>query len=170
MNRVFYFLCGLVAVVSFSPHTFSQGSAGAGQAATGARSNHTSMIKGVDNIGLCVTDLRRAVRFYQDLGFSKAYENDRGVTMIAGTAKLFIFQTRRSNPAPVERDFTLFQNPLGIDHISFDVEDVDHVYAEGKAKGLVFNGEPADQSWGARMVSLRDPDGNNLYLLKWLKK
>jgi catechol 2,3-dioxygenase-like lactoylglutathione lyase family enzyme len=170
MNPALYFLCGLLAVLSFNPHTYSQQSTGAGQVATGVGSNRIGMIKGVDNIGLCVTDLRRAVGFYQDLGFSKAYENDRGVTMIAGTAKLFVFQTRRSNPAPVERDFTLFQNPLGIDHISFEVEDVDRVYAEGKAKGLVFNGEPADQSWGARMVSLRDPDGNNLYLLKWLKK
>jgi len=90
--------------------------------------------------------------------------------MVAGTAKLFIFQTRKSNPEPVTRDFTLFQNPLGIDHISFEVADVDRVCAAAKAEGLVFNGEPADQSWGARMVSLRDPDGNNLYLLKWLKK
>ena len=170
MNRAFYLLCGLVAVVSFSPHTFSQDSTGAGQVATGAGSNQTSVIKGVDNIGISVKDLRQAVRFYQDLGFTKAYENDRGVTMVAGTAKLFIFQTRNSDPAPVKRNFTLFQNPLGIDHISFEAEDVDRVYAEAKAKGLVFNGEPADQSWGARMVSLRDPDGNNLYLLKWLKK
>ena len=170
MNGAFSFLCGLLAIVSFGPHTFSQESTGAGQVATDAGSNQTSVIKGVDNIGICVTDLRRAVRFYQDLGFTKAYENDRGVTMVAGTAKLFIFQTRNSNPEPVKRDFTLFQNPLGIDHISFEVADVDRVYAEAKAKGLVFNGEPVDQSWGARMVSLRDPDGNNLYLLKWLKK
>jgi hypothetical protein len=25
---------------------------------------------------------------------------------------------------------------------------------------------PEDQSWGARMVGLKDPDGNNLYLLQ----
>lgn len=126
------------------------------------------MIKGVDNIGICVADLKRTVAFYQALGFNKAYENDRGVTLVAGTAKLFIFQTRKSNPAPVGRDFTLFQNPLGIDHISFDVKDVDRVYADAKAKGITFISEPQDQSWGARMVSLCDPDNNNLYLLKWL--
>ena len=170
MNRGLYFLCSLLAVLSLNPHAYSQQLTGAGQVATAAGSNQTSMIKGVDNIGICVRDLRQAVRFYQDLGFTKAYENDRGVTMAAGTAKLFIFRTRQSNPVPVKRDFTLFQNPLGIDHISLEVEDVDRVYAEAKAKGLVFNGEPADQTWGAQMVSLRDPDGNNLYLLKWLKK
>src|SRR5499426_687422 len=128
------------------------------------------MIKGVDNIGICVGDLKRSVAFYQELGFSRAHENDRGVTMVAGTAKLFIFQTRRGNPAAVERDFTLFQNPPGIDHISFEVQDVDRVYAEAKAKGVAFNNEPEDQSWGARMVSLCDPDGNNLYFLKWFQK
>ena len=170
MNGDLYFICGLLAVFSFNPHTYSQRSTEAGEAAHGAGSNQTSMIKGVDNIGICVKDLKRAVKFYQDLGFTKAYENERGVTMVAGTAKLFVFQTRKSNPEAVKRDFTLFQNPLGLDHISFEVEDVDRVYSEGKAKGLVFNGEPADQSWGARMVSIRDPDGNNLYLLKWLKK
>jgi catechol 2,3-dioxygenase-like lactoylglutathione lyase family enzyme len=129
-----------------------------------------TMIDGVDNIGICVADLKKSVEFYQALGFTKAYENERGVTMVAGTAKLFIFQTRKTNSAPVTREFTLFQNPPGIDHISFAVEDVDRLYADAKAKGIVFNSEPKDQPWGARMVSLRDPDGINLYLLKWLKK
>src|SRR6516164_4101 len=129
-----------------------------------------SMIDGVDNIGICVADLKKSVEFYQALGFTKAYENERGVTMVAGTAKLFIFQTRKTNSAPVAREFSLFQNPPGIDHISFAVEDVDRLYADAKAKGIVFNSEPRDQTWGARMVSLRDPDGVNLYLLKWLKK
>src|SRR5262249_16981242 len=109
------------------------------------------MINGVDNIGICVADLKRSVAFYQDLGFSTAYENDRGATMVAGTAKLFIFQTRQANPAALRRDFTLFQNPPGIDHISFEVQDVDRVYAEATAKGIAFSSEPEDQSWGARM-------------------
>jgi catechol 2,3-dioxygenase-like lactoylglutathione lyase family enzyme len=128
------------------------------------------MIKGIDNVGICVSDLKRSVAFYQQLGFSKVYENNRGATMVAGTAKLFIFQTRKATSASVGRDFTLFQNPPGIDHISFDVQDVDRTYAEAKAKGVAFNDAPEDQSWGARMVSLRDPDGNNLYLLKWFQK
>jgi catechol 2,3-dioxygenase-like lactoylglutathione lyase family enzyme len=135
-----------------------------------AGSGDEVMIKGVDNIGICVADLKPAVAFYQGLGFVKAYENERGATMVAGTAKLFLFPTRQSHPAPVSREFTLFGNPLGIDHISFEVEDVDRVYADAKAKGVVFQDEPRDQDWGARVVSLRDPDGNNLYLLKWLQK
>ena len=52
-----------------------------------------AMIHGIDNIGICAKDLKRVVSFYQKLGFAKAYENSRGVTMIAGTAKLFVFQS-----------------------------------------------------------------------------
>jgi catechol 2,3-dioxygenase-like lactoylglutathione lyase family enzyme len=128
------------------------------------------MIQGVDNIGICAKDLKRAISFYEKLGFTKAYENDRGVTMVAGTAKLFVFQSRQPNPAPANRQFTLFDNPPGIDHISFAVEDVDRIYADARSKGVVFQSEPQDQDWGARVACLRDPDGNNLFLLKWLQK
>src|SRR5262245_51290365 len=94
------------------------------QELTGTRSPAVlkSMIDGVDNIGICVADLKKSVEFYQALGFTKAYENERGVTMVAGTAKLFIFQTRKTNSAPVAREFTLFHNDLGIDHIALAVE------------------------------------------------
>jgi catechol 2,3-dioxygenase-like lactoylglutathione lyase family enzyme len=126
------------------------------------------MIQGVDNIGICTTDVARSVAFYQRLGFSEAYRNDRGVLMAAGAAHLFIFATQQSNPPPVGRDLGLFGNPPGIDHISFAVADVDAMYATLRAAGVVLGGPPEDQSWGARMVGLKDPDGNNLYLLQKL--
>ena len=69
------------------------------------------MIQGVDNIGICAKDLKRAISFYEKLGFTKAYENNRGATMVAGTAKLFVFQSQQPNPAPANRQFTLFDNP-----------------------------------------------------------
>jgi len=127
------------------------------------------MFEGIDNIGLCVTDLTRAVAFYEKLGFSKAYESERGCTLIGNNTKLFVFQTRQTNPQPAERKTSLFDNPPGIDHISFLVANVDQTYAELQAEGIVFTGEPADQDWGARVVSLKDPDGNNLFFLQWLK-
>ena len=126
------------------------------------------MIQGVDNIGICTTDVARSVAFYQRLGFSEAYRNERGVLMAAGAAHLFIFATQQSNPPPVGRDLGLFGNPPGIDHISFAVADVDAMYATLRAAGVVLGGPPEDQSWGARMVGLKDPDGNNLYLLQKL--
>src|SRR3712207_7316613 len=47
--------------------------------------------------GVCVTDLARAVSFYETLGFAKAFENQRGCTMITGESKLFLFQTRQTD-------------------------------------------------------------------------
>jgi catechol 2,3-dioxygenase-like lactoylglutathione lyase family enzyme len=57
----------------------------------------------VDNVGICVRDLRRSVAFYGDLGFETLSENDRGVTMAHGEAKLFLFETRVGGPVGEER-------------------------------------------------------------------
>jgi len=124
------------------------------------------MVRGIDNIGICASDLARSIAFYETLGFSEAYRNDRGVMLAAGTVQLFLFATRRSDPPLVGRELGLFGNPPGIDHISFAVSDVDARYSKLCKAGVVFEGPPADQSWGARMVGLKDPDGNNLYLLQ----
>ena len=126
------------------------------------------MIQGIDNIGICTTDVARSVAFYQRLGFSEAYRNERGVLMAVGDVHLFIFATRQSNPPPVGRELGLFGNAPGIDHISFAVGDVDALYSKLEAAGVALGGPPEDQSWGARMVGLKDPDGNNLYLLQKL--
>ncbi len=130
------------------------------------------MLKGIDNIGVAVTDLARSMAFYEKLGFTKSYDYDadvKGASLSCGSAVLFLFQTKQANPQAVKREPSLAQNPPGIDHISFVVEDVDAIYKDLKAKGIAFNGEPADQEWGARLVGLKDPDGNNLYFLKYLR-
>ncbi len=76
--------------------------------------------------------------------------------------------SRRRDPPPVGRELGLFGNPPGIDYISFAVEDVNGLYNTLKASGIGLGGPPEDQSWGARMVGLTDPDGNNIYLLQRL--
>lgn len=127
------------------------------------------MITGIDNIGLGVTDLARSVTFYQRLSFTKVFENDRGITML-GSTKLFLFPANATRGS-VSRSLTnIHSNPPGIDHISFLVDDVDKSYDELIAAGVEIETKPADQSWGARAVSLRDPDGNSIYLLVWLAK
>ena len=124
------------------------------------------MVRGIDNIGICASDLARSVAFYEALGFSEAYRNHRGVMMAAGTVQLFLFATQRSDATPVGRELGLFGNPPGIDHISFAVASVDALYSDLRKGGVVFGGPPEDQSWGARIVGLKDPDGTNLYLLQ----
>lgn len=129
------------------------------------------MLKGIDNIGVAVTDLARSMAFYEKLGFAKEYDYEEGVkgcTIKAGEAMLFLFQTQQASPQSVQRDATLAHNPPGLDHISFLVEDVREKYAELTAKGITFDAEPEDQDWGARIVGCKDPDGNNLYFLQYL--
>ena len=123
------------------------------------------MILGIDNVGLATRDLDRSVAFYQKLGFSKAFQDERGCTLTAGSVKLFLFPAASQEVST--RAVTLEANPPGIDHISFLVDDVDRSYAEFSARGLSFLSGPADQSWGARTAVPNDPDGNNLYLLTW---
>jgi catechol 2,3-dioxygenase-like lactoylglutathione lyase family enzyme len=124
-------------------------------------------ILGIDNVGVCVEDLGRSVSYYETLGCEKLAENDRGVTLGLGSAKLFLFQ-RRTETSATERRLGLFGNPPGIDHVSFQVSDVDALYEFLTARGIEADGAPADQDWGARAFGLRDPDGNNLYFLRWL--
>ena len=115
------------------------------------------MIRGIDNIGICTTDVARSVVFYQKLGLSEAYRNDRGVMMTAGDAHLFIFATRHGNPPPVTRELGLFGNPPGIDHISFAVADVDALYSTLQAAGVACGGRPEDQPWGAVWLGSTTP-------------
>jgi len=106
------------------------------------------MMRGIDNIGICTADLARSVAFYQGLGFSEEYRNDRGVLMANEGVRLFLFATRKPNPPPVGRELGLFDNSPGIDHISFAVADVDALYARLREAGVKFGGPPEDQSWG----------------------
>jgi methylmalonyl-CoA/ethylmalonyl-CoA epimerase len=124
-------------------------------------------IQAIDNVGICATDLARSVRFYRQLGFEVLAESDRGVTLRLGAAKLFLFPARPADDRMVDRDLGLFGNPPGIDHISFLVDDVDALHASLAADGVDAGPPPTDQDWGARAFGLTDPDGNNLYFLRW---
>lgn len=125
------------------------------------------MVRGIDNIGIGSGELARSISFYEALGFSEAYRNDRGVMMAAGTAQLFLFTARRLDAPPVGRELGMFGNPPSI---SFAVVDIDMLYSKLRKAGVVFGRPPEDQSWGARMVGLKDPNGNNLYLLQRVRK
>lgn len=54
--------------------------------------------------------------------------------------------------------------------LTLSVEDLDGAYAELKAKGVEFMGEPRDiPEWTMRCVMLRDPEGNLIELSGPLK-
>lgn len=122
------------------------------------------MIRSIDNVGIATGDLGASLRFYQTLGFELEYQDEFSAMVKAGTAHLYLFAT--PNQASLSRSFDLEGNPLGIDHISLLVENVDALCGELEAQGVSLARPPQDYDWGARAACLYDPDGNCIWLLQ----
>ncbi len=122
------------------------------------------MITGLDNIGIAVTDVERSLAFYRALGFVPEYQDAESALVRAGSVALYLFKT--SNPAPVLRSFDLTGNPVGLDHLSFNVPNVDAACEQLRAAGIAIEREPQNYEWGARAACLRDPDGTCIWLLQ----
>lgn len=123
------------------------------------------MIERIDNVGVAVTDLRRAVDFYERLGFeSEELGADPPAAMLrAGTVQIYVFQTETAPAGSRRAD--LHGNPAGFDHVSVWVGDVDVACARIAEAGVPVETRPADQEWGFRAATVVDPDGNRLFLL-----
>lgn len=145
------------------------------------------MLQRLFHVNICVRDMERSIRFYQDLGFSKV--NDftmadpsvgdalgvkarklRGVFMRLGsdaTAPVldlvqFIDPPTQGQPYP-----TL--NNVGICRVAFTVDDIDKTYEELKTKRVEFVAplKKIDGPGGAKIgvVCFKDPDGTILELI-----
>lgn len=127
------------------------------------------MFNKIDNVGISVSNLEKSILFYEKIGFVKTWSSERGCVLEQGPIKLFLFQSTTPNPQKVDRKLLDLQgNPIGIDHVSFEVDDVDQTYEELKQKGIEVDCPPTNEDWGARVAGFKDPDGNTLYFLKWL--
>jgi catechol 2,3-dioxygenase-like lactoylglutathione lyase family enzyme len=126
----------------------------------------------IDNIGLAVRDVAAEAAFFgEKLGLPVDLALDGeppSATVAVGDQYLYVFQTTSSDAASV-RSPALVENPPGVDHISFTVDDVDSVFTELKARGVEFEGEPASvEAWGIRLVAFRDPEANSFFLVQKL--
>jgi catechol 2,3-dioxygenase-like lactoylglutathione lyase family enzyme len=132
----------------------------------------------VNHVGLCVTDLDRSRRFYQDvLGFTLRDElrvpdaaaarllrvaAPVGLTAVYLERPGFVLEllhfAREGNDPRRDRSFT----EPGLTHLSFTVDDVAATCAAVQERG----GEVlADTDVGGRAIMVRDPDGQLLELL-----
>ena len=109
--------------------------------------------------GFTVDDLERSVRFYTDvLGFivgERMTTPDgvlRGVMLKAGTCTLGLSQDDWAKG----RDRKKGQ---GMRIWCETAQDIDAVAARIKGAGGALTEEPKDQPWGARMLTVTDPDG-----------
>ena len=102
---------------------------------------------------ISVTDLAAARSFYEQLGFSQAYQfppdGEPGfVLMERGTAAIGI------GAGAAEDRFAYWVY----------VDDVDETVALLRAAGTPIVAEPKDEAWGERVATARDPAGNLVHL------
>ena len=109
------------------------------------------MIEKVHHIILPVSDLKRAVSFYEKiLGLNKTKEWPNFAIFDVGGVQFGL--------APGEKVAV---------HLLID--DVDKAYRKFKEKGVKFITEPKDQPFGERTATFVDPDGN-IFAIEQLKK
>jgi len=145
------------------------------------------MLQRLFHVNICVRDMERSIRFYQDLGFNKVNDftlDDPSVGDALGVkAKklrgVFMRLGNDSN-APV-LDLVQFIDPptqgqpystlnnVGICRIAFTVDDIDKTYEDLKTKRVEFVAplKKLTGPGGAEMgvVCFKDPDGTVLELI-----
>ena len=105
-------------------------------------------------------DMASIKRFYtQVLGFSRFIEEPGvGYLSIRTTPTTTVgFMAPVAGPPEQWR-------PPGEPALYFFVKDVDRVYKDLTAKGVVFQEPPTDRPWGHRMAICRDPEGRMVCL------
>jgi len=115
-----------------------------------------------DHVGLRVSNAKRALAFYADLGFAldPGYSNDNvaEISSPAGVRINLIF-----NGVPRDNNILLDEPTKhpGYTHAAFIVDRLDDILAWAAERGVVITEGPVN--WGRRLTCfLRDPDGNVL--------
>jgi catechol 2,3-dioxygenase-like lactoylglutathione lyase family enzyme len=145
------------------------------------------MLQRLFHVHICVKDMERSIRFYQELGFNKVNDftlDDPSVGDALGVkAKKLrgVFMRLGNDAAAPVLDLVQFIDPptqgqpyptlnnIGICRIAFTVDDIDKTYEELKAKKVEFVAPlkklkgPAGAQMG--VVCFKDPDGTILELL-----
>lgn len=109
------------------------------------------MIRKIQHITFPVTDLKRAIDFYENaLGLKKTGEWGNYAVFDVGGVDLAL-------------------QPKGRFQIFLLVDNVDEAYRTFSGKGVKFVTEPKDEYWGGRTAEFADPDGNKFVLVSFKK-
>jgi predicted enzyme related to lactoylglutathione lyase len=109
------------------------------------------LILKIENLTIPVSDLKKAVAFYENvLGLKK--QNEWSNYAIFNIADMML---------------GLDPDPKAELQIFMRVANVDDEYKALKEKGVQFITEPKDQYWGGRTAIFKDPDGNKFILVSY---
>jgi len=110
------------------------------------------VIEGLSAITLATHDMRRAIHFYQALGFEILHGGEVAsfTSFRAGVGFLNLITQ------PADRQWSWWGRVI------FYVADVDGLYERARAAGFSPAMAPRDAEWGERYFHLTDPDGHEL--------
>jgi catechol 2,3-dioxygenase-like lactoylglutathione lyase family enzyme len=118
------------------------------------------LITGFSAVRLFVSDLERAVDFYQ---------NALGLELANKEALYAVFQLQNVTLLVERMDpgHTEFKDLVGrFAGISFTTKDIRFVYERLSSTGVCFEGPPEKQFWGGILAHFHDPDHNVLTLVQ----
>ncbi len=132
-------------------------------------------VRGLQHLGLPVTDLERSKAFYGQLGFTVAMTAelpaDEGTIPVAMLA-LNGFVLELYQLPGVARDEIGARRDGHIDHVALDVADIERAFADARAAGL----DPLEDApvylpfWehGVKYFNVRGPDGEKVEFNQFL--
>jgi uncharacterized glyoxalase superfamily protein PhnB len=117
-------------------------------------------------VGLRVTDVTEAARFYRGLGFTEVgtVPGDDGravMSILQRDGVLLLVDALVGMPfAPTEREHQVQNGPRGLGvALGLGVDDLAATYAYCHAQGCLITAEPADAAYGDRVFECIDPFG-----------
>jgi len=113
------------------------------------------IIESLSAVTLMTSDMARAVRFYEALGFERIYGGETADFTSYRAGAGYLNLALRAEPLNIS-DVPLWGRAI------FYVRDVDAVYRTAVEAGFAPEFAPRDARWGERYFHLRDPDGHEL--------
>jgi catechol 2,3-dioxygenase-like lactoylglutathione lyase family enzyme len=125
------------------------------------------MLKRLDNIGIAVRNARTMHAFYSRIpGFSVPPLDDDATmfSVTVGGLTLFVFQTSARDQTARTDDY--LHNPPGLDHLAFEVADIEAAGRQLEQLGIVFLSPAVGAPGEFRYRGFQDPEGNMLYIIQ----
>ena len=113
----------------------------------------------IDHIHFFATDLDKAIRFYEDIGFRLVQRFEHGGREAAQLSSEFGMIVDINRTRPVD-------NP-GYSHFSVLVEDVGAASRELEEKGYLIDGPTYNEDTKRYIITVRDPNG---FLVQMVQK